>query len=149
MKKLILFLFVTLTFAACKKEEDKIEPQNAAEVVAGSYQLTSFRYVGGTDEIDLPKLPITQSGTTVSGTVVLDPTSEDNVTLTLTLKATGQQDASIDISNVEVRKRGKVYGLYVDGQQVADADGDNIIFNLSETDARSGETLELKFNAKK
>ncbi|GAB3700576.1 hypothetical protein GCM10027592_27660 [Spirosoma flavus] len=149
MKTILLFFVVALTFTACKKSETDIEPENAADVVAGNYKLSSFRYAAGTDEIDLPKLPLTQSGKTISGTVSLDATSEDNVTMTLTLKATGSQDASIDIDNVEVKKRGKVYGLYVDGEQVADADGDNIIFNLNEEDPSTGETLELKFTAAK
>jgi hypothetical protein len=94
-------------------------------------------------------MPYTVNGQTLSGTVKLTPTSADNVTLTLTLKVTGEQDSAIDIDNVEVKKRGNGYGLYVDDELVADADGDNIIFNLDETDAQTGESLQLKFNAQK
>ncbi len=149
MKKLILFLLVTLAFSACKKGDKDIVPQNPADIVAGTYALTSFYYNDGSTELNPPRMPYTQSGKTLSGTVVLNPTAQDNVTLTLTLKATGEQDESIDIDNVEVKKRSNVYGLYIDDELVADADGSNIIFNLDERDAQTGESLQLKFNAKK
>ncbi|GAB2569098.1 carbohydrate-binding protein [Spirosoma areae] len=149
MKTLILFLLVLVSFTACKKGENDVNPQKAAEAVAGTYTLTSFRYASGSDVINLPKMPYTQGGQTVSGTVKLSPTSEENVTLTLTLKVTGEQDQSIDIDNVEVKKTSEAYGLYVDNQLVADVDGNNIIFNLNETDPQTKETLELKFTAKK
>lgn len=149
MKKLILFLFITLAFSACKKGENDVTPQKPANAVAGNYSLTSFYYNDGSTEIDPPKMPYTVNGQTLSGTVRLTPTSETNVTLTLTLKVTGQKDSSIDIDNVEVKKTSEAYGLYVDNELVADADGSNIIFNLNETDPQTGESLELKFNAKK
>ncbi|GAB3319106.1 hypothetical protein GCM10027299_11340 [Larkinella ripae] len=149
MKTLVLFLFALLVFGACKKTENDPQPQNPADVVAGTYTLSSFRYESGSDQINLPTMPYTQNGQTISGTVKLSPNSEDNVTLTLTLKATGQQDATIDINQVEVRKTSEAYGLYVDGELVADADGDNIIFNLSETDPQTKESLALVFIAKK
>ncbi|GAB4025470.1 hypothetical protein [Spirosoma gilvum] len=149
MKTLILFVGFVLIFSACKKGDNDVNPRKPAEAVAGSYKLTSFYYAAGTDEIDLPKLPYSQGGQTISGTVRLTATDDDHVTMTLTLKATGQQDASIDIDNVEVQKSSEAYGLYVDGELVADADGGSIIFNLSETDAQSGESLALKFNASK
>lgn len=148
MKKIILLLLVTLAFGACKKVENDVEPQGVAEAVAGKYTLNSFRYAAGSDVINLPKMPYTQNGQTISGTVELRPTSDNDVRLTLTLNVTGQQPESIDIDQVEVKQRGKVYGLYVDGDLVADADGKSLIFNLSET-AQSGETLELKFVAAK
>lgn len=149
MKKLLLFLLVSVAFGACKKSENDINPRKPAEAVEGIYKLTSFYYASGSDEIDLPRMPYTQSGQTISGTVRLAASSDDYVTLMLTLKVTGQKDSSIDIDNVEVQKTSEAYGLYVDGELVADADGDNIIFNLSETDAQSGESLALKFNASK
>ncbi|GAB3957620.1 hypothetical protein GCM10028805_50660 [Spirosoma harenae] len=149
MKKLLLFLLVSVAFSACKKGENDINPRKPAQAVEGSYKLTSFYYAAGSDEIDLPRMPYTQGGQTISGTVRLTSTSDDNVTLTLTLKVTGQKDSSIEIDNVEVQKSSEAYGLYVDGELVADADGNNIIFNLSETDVQSGETLALKFNASK
>lgn len=148
MKKYLLFLLVTLTFGACKKGENDVEPQTAAQAVAGQYELTSFRYAAGSDVVNLPKMPYTQNGQTVTGTVELNPTSDQNVTLTLTLNVTGQKPQSIDIDQVDVKQNGKAYGLYVDNELVADADGENIIFNLEET-AQSGEKLELKFVAKK
>ncbi|MVM30521.1 hypothetical protein GO755_10795 [Spirosoma sp. HMF4905] len=149
MKKLILFLCVTLAFSACKKGENDIAPENPADAVAGTYTLTSFYYAAGSDEIDLPKMPYSQSGQTISGTVKLAATSQDHITLTLILKVTGQTDSSIDIDNIQVKKTSEAYGLYLDGELVADADGDNIIFNVSETDAQTNEPIALKFNAKK
>ncbi len=149
MKKLLLFLLVLVSFTACKKGENEIDPKNPAEAVAGSYNLTSFRFVSGTDEVDLPKMPYTQNGQTISGTVVLAAKSEETVTFTLTLKATGQKNQSIDIDNVEVKADGGAYGLYVDNQLVADADGDKIIFYLEEKDAQTNEKVELKFTASK
>ncbi|QDK80383.1 hypothetical protein EXU85_17945 [Spirosoma sp. KCTC 42546] len=149
MKKLILFLCILLAFSACKKGENDIAPKKPADAVAGTYTLTSFRYASGSDAINLPKMPYTQSGQTISGTVQLTSTSEETVSLTLTLKITGQQNSTIDIDNIEVRKTSEAYGLYLDGELVADADGNNIIFNVSETDAQTGESLELKFNATK
>ena len=148
MKKAILFLFVVLAFNACKKEDD-VKPKDPAQAVAGKYNLTSFRYASGSDVINLPKMPYTQNGSTISGTVELKPNSTDEVTLTLTLNVTGQQPESIDIDQVEVKKTSEAYGLYVDNQLVADADGNNVIFNLSETDPNTGEKLELKFVANK
>ena len=148
MKKIILLLLITLAFGACKKVENDVEPESVADAVAGNYKMTSFWYAAGSDVINLPKMPYTQNGQTISGTVKLSPNNDDEVTLTLTLNVTGQQPESIDIDRVEVQKRGKVYGLFVDGEQVADADGQRIIFNLSET-AQSGEKLELKFGAEK
>lgn len=149
MKTLILFVLVTLSFSACKKGENDVNPQKPAEAVGGMYKLTSFYYASGADELDLPKLPYTQSGQTISGTVNLIPTSDDHLTLTLTLKATGENDSSIDIDNIDVQKTSEAYGLYLDGQLVADADGNTIIFNVSETDAQTGESVALKFNASK
>lgn len=149
MKKLILFFCILLAFSACKKGENDIAPKKPADAVAGTYTLTSFRYASGSDAINLPKMPYTQSGQTISGTVKLTPTSEETISVTLTLKVTGQQNSTIDIDNIDVKKTSEAYGLYLDGELVADADGDNIIFNVSETDAQTGEVLELKFNATK
>lgn len=150
MKKLLLFLFALTVFGACKKTENDVQPQSPAKAVAGTYTLTSFRYVSGSDEINLPKMPYTQSGQTISGTVKLSPGSDDDhVSFSLVLKVTGEQDSNIDIDQVEVRKTSEAYGLYVDGDLVADADGDNIIFSLSETDPQTKESLSLNFVAKK
>lgn len=149
MKNLLFLLFALLTLGACKKSGNEPKPQKPAEAVAGTYTLTSFRYVSGDDEINLPRLPYTQNGQTVTGTVRLDPVSDDHVTLSLTLKITGQQDANIDIDQVEVQKTSEAYGLYVDGERVADADGDDLIFNISETDPQTNESLALSFVANK
>lgn len=149
MKKLILFLLVALTFSACKKGDQDIAPQKSADAVAGTYTLTSFYYLDSSTEIKPPTMPYTEKGQTLSGAVKLTPTSQDHVTLTITLKLTGKQDSSIDIDNVQVKKTSEAYGLYLDDELVADADGKYIIFNVSETDAQTGESLQLKFNAKK
>lgn len=149
MKKILLFLFVTLAAGACIKGHKDIAPQNPADAVAGLYNLTSFRYVSGSDQINLPKMPYTQNGQTASGTVKLAAAASDQVTLTLTLKVTGQKDSSVDIDHVTVKKTSEAYGLYVDDQLVADADGRTIIFNLAETDPQTKEKLELKFTAGK
>lgn len=137
MKKLLILLFVPLAFTACKKDSDPT-PQSPADAVTGRYALASFRYNDGTDELDLPKLPATANGITASGTVELTKaTGENLVNMRLTLKVTGEKDGTVDIEDIEVRASGKVYGLFIDGTRVADADGDNLIFNVSE----GGQTL--------
>ncbi|MPR32578.1 hypothetical protein [Salmonirosea aquatica] len=148
MKKLLVFLFVATAFAACKKNDD-VTPKNPADAVAGTYALTSFRFVQGTDDLNLPQLPFSQAGQTISGTLELSPTSTDEVTLTVTLKITGEAPESFDIDGVEVRKSSEAYSLYVEGELVADADGQNVIFSYSETDPQTQETTSLSFVAKK
>ncbi|WP_373513637.1 hypothetical protein [Persicitalea sp.] len=127
MKKLIVFLFVVSAFTACKTKDPV--PKTPAEAVAGTYNLTSFKFGSGADVLDIPKMPFTQAGKTISGTIDLTKVADDMVDMEITLKFTGDQPETLDLEGLEVRKKGEAYGLYVDGELVADADGQNIIFN--------------------
>ena len=147
MKKLVVFLFVVTAFGACKKKDP--EPKDPAQAVAGSYALSSFTFLEGTDGIDLPKLPVKNNGQTLSGKVELSPTSLGMVTMTLSLELTGEKPESFDVEDIEVKEKSGGYGLYIDDELVADADGQNIIFNYSETDPQTKEVSIFKFVGKK
>ncbi|WP_128545884.1 hypothetical protein [Larkinella soli] len=151
MKKVLIFLFALLTFAACKKENDpQPEPKDPISSVAGSYKMSSFHFVQGADELELPKLPLVEAGKTVaSGTAVIKKTST-GATMDVTLKLDGEGTiALIEDMDIEVRESGKVFGLYAGGDRIGDADGSNIIFNISGTDPDTGDKLSLAFTAKK
>lgn len=147
MKKLLVFLFVVTAFASCKKKDP--EPKDPAKAIAGTYNLSSFTLLEGQDGFDLRKLPIKQNGQTISATAEVTPTDVGVVTITLTLKATGEKPESFDLEDIEVRERGGNYGLYVDDDLVADATGKDIIFNYSETDSQTRTVTVLKFVGKK
>ncbi|MGM9511519.1 hypothetical protein ACS5NO_27530 [Larkinella sp. GY13] len=150
MKTLLLFLLVTLTFTACKKDDNEVAPAKPAEAVAGTYNLKSFYYVSGDDRINLPTLPYTQNGQTVSGTASLTPqTTDDQVTLRLTLKITGSDDQSIELKNLTVQQNGSGYDLTAGNQTIASSDGKKMNLAISETDPTTKETSELKFTAEK
>ncbi|GHB76269.1 hypothetical protein [Persicitalea jodogahamensis] len=147
MKKLIVLLFVVSAFTSCKTKDP--EPRTAAEAVSGTYDLTSFKFGSGADILDIPKMPFTQSGKTISGTIGLIRVADDTVDMKITLEFTGEQPESFDLDGLEVRKKSEGYGLYIDGELVADADGQNIIFDYSEIDADTGATIVLRFIAEK
>ena len=139
MKKLILFLFVALAFSACKKGDTDITPQNPADVVAGRYKLTSFSLQQGSQKISLPG-----SGQPLNGVAeLIKSTEEGYVILTLTVNNTALFSRD-DAFELEVRKSGKVYGLFDGNDQYADVDGGNIIFDLSGTDD-NGQQVALSF----
>ena len=147
MKKLIVFLFVLTAFASCKKKDP--EPKDPAKEVAGTYQLSSSTFGPESDLLDLPRLPLKQNGVTISGTIDVTATATDLIDMRVTLKATGQQPESFDLEGLEVKPKSGGYGLYVDGDLVADATGKEIIFNYSEYDSQTKETTVLKFTAEK
>lgn len=147
MKKLLILLVLLVSFSACKKEKD-VEPETLSARVAGTYELKSFRYKDKDNNVNIDKMPATQNGRTASGTVVLRENGDDQVDMKLTLKVTGNDDASIDIDGMEVQEAGKALGLFIDGTRVADADGSSIIFNISETD-QSGQRVEFAFTAQR
>lgn len=155
MKRILIFLFVLGVFAACKKD-DKVDPEpeqpaEPAAKVAGTYKLSSFHFVNGANEIELPNLPLVEGGKTVaSGTAKIAKKSNGKATLSLSLfiEGEGNLDLMEDLE-IEVRESGKVFGLYLDGERIGDADGGFLIFNVSGTDPDTGDELQLTFNGKK
>lgn len=138
MKKLILLLFVTLAFSACKKGDNDITPKNPADAVAGRYKLTSFRLEQGNQQISLPG-----NGQSLNGVAELIKSGTDgHVQLLLTVNNTKLVEAG-DLE-FEVRKTSEAYGLFDGSDQYADVDGSNIIFDLSGTDD-NGQQVALSF----
>lgn len=138
MKKLILLLFVTLAFSACKKGDNDITPKNPADAVAGRYKLTSFRLEQGNQQISLPG-----NGQSLNGVAELIKSGTDgHVQLLLTVNNTKLVEAG-DLE-FEVRKTSEAYGLFDGSDQYADVDGSNIIFDLSGTDD-NGQQIALSF----
>ncbi|MBO0952525.1 lipoprotein [Fibrella forsythiae] len=149
MKKMILFLVFVLTLTACKKETD-IKPIPAlADKFAGSYQLNSFRFTDGQTELDLPTLPVSGNGQSVSGTVTLVKVAGATLNLELVIKATGVQDYRERIENVEVKQVGSEYGLFSGTLRIADVDGAMLIFNVAQTDPTTSKTITMAFVAKR
>ncbi|UYZ63493.1 hypothetical protein [Hymenobacter weizhouensis] len=151
MNKLLFFLFpLLLVLTGCPKDKEKDpEPAKPAAAVAGTYTLSAFRYSDSDGTTNLPTLPTTINGRTVSGTVVLTQVSgqDAKVSLKLTLKITGQQDAVIDIDEIGVEGSGP-YTLKLDGQSVGSVDGNTCTFSVSETD-QQGQHVELSFTGRK
>ncbi|KAB7731145.1 hypothetical protein F5984_10060 [Rudanella paleaurantiibacter] len=144
MKHLIAFLLIAFAFTACKKETD-IEPAPLADRFAGTYKLSSFRYVDDTQKLEFPTLPMTANGTTISGKVTLTKKSDKTLDMTFLLTATGMDDESVTFEGVEVRQVGSEYGLFAEGSRIADVDGSSIIFNYTESNPK----LEMAFVARK
>jgi hypothetical protein len=143
MKKLILFVLVALTFSACKKGENEVNPQNPADAVAGRYKLSSFSLQQGSQRISLPG-----NGQSLNGTAELTKASQEGyVKLTLTVNNNQVIDDS-DNFELEVRKTSEAYGLFDGSDQYADVDGNNIIFSLSGTD-NNNQQVALSFVGKK
>ncbi|WP_128548269.1 hypothetical protein [Larkinella soli] len=137
MKKLLLILLISTSFSACKKDADAVAPKGPAGEVAGSYELTSFRYQTKDDELVIPTLPVVQQGrTTYSGVVELTETDDPNqVNMVLSLDFDGQAE-SLDFEAVEVKKSGSRYNLSLDGTQIATVNGNKLSFDVKATDAR-------------
>ncbi|WP_420151229.1 hypothetical protein [Spirosoma sp.] len=143
MKKLALFLFVTLAFSACKKDDPAITPQNPADVVAGRYKLTSFSLRQGSQTISLPG-----NGVALDGVANLSKTSQEGyVKLTLAVN-NNEFFGEADNIELEVRKTSEAYGLFDGNDQYGDVDGNNIIFSLSGTDDNN-QQVALSFVGKK
>ncbi|MBD2754326.1 hypothetical protein [Spirosoma validum] len=143
MKKLILFLFVALTFSACKKGDEDIAPKNPADVVAGRYKLSSFSLQQGSQGISLPG-----NGVALSGTAELSKTSQDGYVKLLLTVNNNVVFGDADDVQLEVRKTSEAYGLFDGNDQYGDVDGNNIIFSLSGTDGNN-QQIALSFVGKK
>ncbi|MGA0559463.1 hypothetical protein ACO2Q8_22585 [Larkinella sp. VNQ87] len=153
MKKLLVFLFVLVSVVACKKDGDPKpdQPAEPADKVAGTYKLSSFHFIQGGNEVELPTLPLVEGGKTVaSGTVKVTKKTDGKATLDLSLfiEGEGTVDLLEDLA-IEVKPSGSNYGLYAGGDRIGDADGGFIIFNISGKDPDTGDELKLAFNAKK
>ena len=153
MNKLLLLLFAVLSFTACKKNAI-VDPQpttSLADKFAGTYALSSFRYTDTDSQVnvDLPTLPMTNNGNTVSGTVSLVKKTDTTVDMRFLMKATGATDFKLDLPDLEVRKVGSEYGLFSDDTRIADVEGTIIIFNYSETDQQTKGKTEMAYIAKR
>lgn len=151
MKKLFLLLFVAMTFAACEKDAD-VNPKPTAALsdkFVGSYKLSSLRYTDAQTNLDLPTLPLTNNGKTISGTVTLTKVTDTKATMNILLKTTGVDDYEQVIKELDVRQVGSEYGLFLGTARIADVDGSVIIFNYSETDPSTKETIAMAFVAKR
>ena len=151
MKKLLLFLLLTVAFTACKRGTD-VAPQpttSLADKFSGSYKLSSFRYTDSQTNLDLPTLPTTSNGKSVSGTVTLTKVSDTKVNMKLVLKTTGFDDYIQDFGDLEIKQEGSEYGLFSGTSRIADAEGTTVIFNYSETDQTTNETTAMAFVAKR
>jgi hypothetical protein len=151
MKKVLIFLFALVTFAACKKDVEKTEvtPKDPATAVAGTYKLSSFAYeVTGESVVTYNTLPVTQQGITVSASAAIEKTSEGKVSLVLTLKATGEQDRELDLGEYVAKEDGTDYGLFSEGgSQIAEIKSGKLTFEASGTS--DGDTVEIRFAGKK
>lgn len=144
MKKLLgLFLVLSVLLTACNKDKDKVTPESPASAVEGKYTLKSLSYNIDGDVADIEKLPYTEGGQTLSGTVNLSKVADDKVKMAVTLKITGEEDQVSDFGEYEVRKVGSAYGLFLDDERVGDANGDKIIYNLDSKD------FSFKYTAEK
>ncbi|MBO0931138.1 hypothetical protein [Fibrella aquatilis] len=135
MKRILLILIVLLPVVACKKTTD-VAPQSPAVAVLGNYKLSSFTLIQPSKQVNiqLDRMPINQGGNTASGTVVATKGAKEGfVNLKLTLIVNTQQ-ASIDLTDIEVKQSSGAYGLYDGSERVGDATGSNIIFNLNDGD---------------
>jgi uncharacterized protein YrzB (UPF0473 family) len=148
MKKLLPLLVVVALISACKKQN--VEPATLAGRIAGQYQLQSIRLIDANTEIlDLSQMPGTYKGKRIAGTLEVTELSVTQVTLKPFLQVDGQNNALTAIEEVDVEESGKVYALLYEGERIADADGENIIFNVTYTDPQTNKTTVYAFTAKK
>ena len=151
MKTILMFLFIAVAFTACKKETDVTPKPTAAlaDKFVGSYKLSSFRYTDSQTNLDLPTLPLTNNGQTVSGTVKVTKLTDTTVKMYLLLKITGADDYSQDFDDLTIKQSGTEYGLFFGTARIADVEGTTVIFNYSETDPTTKETIAMAFVAKR
>lgn len=137
MKQLLLFLIGLLLFSSCKKEAEP-EPVASARV-AGTYVVSRVAYTGPTaaNNYDIT-LPRSVSGITQSGTLVADKfnSRDDAVTVKVTIKTTGQQDAVIDLEDFELKANGSAYDVIYNTVKYGTADGTNINIDYTEANQR-------------
>ncbi|MBC8154862.1 MAG: hypothetical protein H7Z72_18350 [Bacteroidetes bacterium] len=147
MKKIVLFLVIALSFAACSKKED-VEPKGTASEVVGVYKLTSFTYQSKDGNAVYPELPVVQRGKeTDFGTVTLTETDDlDKVTMGVdfTLPTAGFGDLEDDefIEELEVVKNGSKYDLKLpSGSKLATINGNTLSLD------GEGEDFSIAFTA--
>ncbi|MFD1141583.1 hypothetical protein ACFQ4C_10710 [Larkinella insperata] len=153
MKKVLIFLFALVTFAACKKDTEKAEvtPKDPASAIAGKYNLSSFSLENdGETALEYRRLPVTEDGVTVSAIATVEKIADGKVSLVLLLKATGEQDRELDLSEYEVRANGSTYGLYFSGtgDQIGEIKDGRLSYQASAT-STDGSSLQILFEAKK
>lgn len=144
MKTPILLLLILLSFSACKKNQDDVKPQGTASEVIGTYELTSFRYQTGDDDLNIPTMPVVQQGKqtyfgSVELTEVTDP-NQANMVLKLTLNNQAVDD--IDFEEIDVEKSGSKYNLVSDGETFATISGNRLSFDVKGDDFRMAFTAE-------
>ncbi|QKZ15425.1 hypothetical protein [Spirosoma sp. KUDC1026] len=149
MKNLFVFVFALFALAGCNSKD--VEPIHAGEALAGTYSVTSFLFTRGDSTYHLPTLPYTVQGSQII-TGKLEVTrleAMNQVSLKLTLQEPGEPDAVFPIDNVEVRPDGDEYDLHVGSTQLATADGTTVDFDVTTRDSQTGESIVLKFEAKR
>lgn len=145
MKKLIILLFVVSVFSACTKKD--VDPKPSVDAVVGKYDISYVSTKSKGKVSTLSDLPITVSGVRYSATAELTSTLMDEIDIRISLLMNGKDDDPADLEGMELRKKGKGYGLYLSDQLVADLDGKTIDFNLTAT--QNGEETYLRFKAKR
>ena len=145
MKTLILLVVVTLSFGASKKGQDEVKPQGTAAEVIGTYELSSFRYQTGDDDLNIPTMPVVQQGKqTYFGTVELAEAADPNqANMVLKLTLNNQAIDDIDFETVDVEKSGSKYNLLSDGSKVATISGNTLSFDVK------GDDFRMAFTAKR
>lgn len=121
MKTLLIFLFGLLVLAGCKKDRaEDPKPKAPVDAVAGQYALTA--YSNGTQTL---ALPYTANGQTLSGTItaVAVAGQDAQANVTLTVKQTGQPDATDTFAGVQLQAASTGYTLLYNGQRAGTADG--------------------------
>ena len=127
MKKILLFFFVLVIFAACKKDSD-VTPADPVTTVSGTYEINKLQQ--GTQ---IFVLPITAGNQTVSATLTAAPTTAANtVSLSVTIRQTGVPDNTETLGEVEVRGSGTNLELYEGTSKVGTADGKNLTIDATQ-----------------
>ncbi|WP_420149937.1 hypothetical protein [Spirosoma sp.] len=131
MKNLILILFVTVVFTACKKNDDPAP--DAATAVAGTYALTLFgQDTGDGTGYEEYELPVVSGGTTLlSGTMTASRDDANTITLAVSLKQAGQADDNQTLGQVTLQKSGSGYDMLDNSSKVGTIDGTNVLLDVS------------------
>ncbi|WP_041257659.1 hypothetical protein [Fibrella aestuarina] len=134
MKK-ILYVAIVVLIAACGKKNDTVAPDAAAKI-AGTYTVSRFALSGsGANDFDatLPRSgTINGVNVTQSGQLVITRQNESSVSLSLTVKTTGQADDTTDLGTAEV----KGSDLYDGATKIGTADGTNLSIDATDNGVR-------------
>jgi hypothetical protein len=131
--KHLLLIGLLLSLLACKKSTDPA-PLNADRIV-GTYTVTRLVIdaPGTADDRNLT-LPITQGGTTISATFDVAKVAESSVSMTFTLRQTGQGQQVQTIGNF-IDLRGNE--LYEGTQKIGTADGTTLNLDVTDNGTRT------------